>query len=58
MITRLWIVMSLAWAALILITIGLSPGYEFAPVHVVIIFGPLILGIILKRAGRYIVTGQ
>lgn len=58
MITRLWFVLCLAWAALLLIVLFSSPTLEIYPVHALLILGPFILGLIVKRAGKYIVTGQ
>ena len=59
MLTRLWFVVSLAWAAFCLAVIAL--GHDTEPIGWgvwLVICGPFLIGLLLKRIGRYVARGN
>ena len=58
MITRLWFVLSLVWAALALFNCATRTVPSFTTFDFFFVFGPFIAGLALKWTGRYVVTGS
>lgn len=57
MLTRLWFVLSLIWAALFLFNCFTRERFSFDQFDAVLVLGPFALGLFLKRVGRYVVRG-
>lgn len=58
MLTRLWFILSLAWAIPCLYGVLSAPEIRLDAMWLIVIFGPFIAGLLLKAAGRYVVTGR
>jgi hypothetical protein len=58
MITRLWFVLSVGWAALFFWNCTTRTVFKFDGVDAILVFGPFLMGLALKLVGRYVMTGS
>lgn len=58
MITRAWLVISIAWALLFLYADSTRVPPVVTGSDLLLAFFPLIAGVALKRIGRFVITGK
>lgn len=58
MITRAWLVISIAWAAFFLYADSTRVHPEVTGLDLLLAFFPLIAGVALKRIGRFVISGK
>jgi hypothetical protein len=57
MLTRLWFVLSLGWAALFFFNCMTRETFRFDQFDAVLVFGPFIVGLLLRWTYRYVRHG-